>query len=82
MTLRRYINLFLIHRSYADGESIQLAVNFIIIIIMTSSYYFSAPFFQLILGQTHDEMGNGKLATHIFESFRPSSLIDPYPIYL
>ena len=32
--------LLLIHRSYADGESIQWAVNFI---IMTSSYYFSAP---------------------------------------
>jgi len=41
---------------------------------------FFCPRFQLILGQTHDEMENGKLATHICESFRPSSLIDQYPI--
>ena len=41
---------------------------------------FFCPRFQLILGQTHDEMENWKLATHICESFRPSSLIDQYPI--
>jgi hypothetical protein len=72
----------LIHRSYADGESIQLAV----IIIMTSAsssyyyYFFFCPRYQLILGQTYDEMENGKLATHIYENFRQSSLIDQYPI--
>ena len=38
------------------------------------------PRYQLILGQTHDEMENGKLATQSCESFRPSSLIDHYPI--
>ena len=38
------------------------------------------PRFLLILRQTHDEMENVKLATHIFERSRPSSLIDPYPI--
>ena len=36
------------------------------------------PDLQLILGQTHDETENGKLATHIFESFRPCSVIDQY----
>ena len=41
---------------------------------------FFHPRHQLILGQTHDEMENGKLATHINENFRPSSLIDQYPI--
>ena len=52
-------------------------------------YYYYAFFFlllffclryQLILGQTHDEMENGKLVTHICETFRSSSPIDQYPI--
>jgi hypothetical protein len=38
------------------------------------------PRFQLIWGKSLDEMENGKLATHIYERFRPSSLIDHYPI--
>ena len=72
--------LLLIRRSYGACESIQLAV-----IIMTSSslllrIIIFLPDLQLILGQTHDETENGKLATHIFESFRPCSVIDQYPI--
>ena len=69
--------LLLIRRSYAACESIQFAV---ILMTSSSSYYYFSARFTANFGQTHDETENGKLATHICESFRPCSLIDQYPI--
>jgi hypothetical protein len=71
-----YYDFLLIHRSYA-GWLYTIGCYYYYDFLFF--FLFFCPRFLQILGQTHDKMENGKLATHICESFRPSSVIDHYP---
>ena len=63
--------LLLIRRSYAAGRIYTIACYYDFFFFFFLLLFFCPRFLQ-ILGQTHDEMENGKGTTHIFESVRAS----------
>ena len=75
--LSKYNNILFVRITVSGRRWI---IQYALRIVIPSLLLYFCPCFQQILGQTHDEMENGKLAAHIYESFRPSSPIDPYPM--